>query len=134
MTLEEAIRTHLVSRPEIVAVVGDRISPDVLAQGAPIPAIVYELPAIDHDEHTEGSSGVAFATVRISAWAASKIEARKLAESVRLAMVAAEHGDMWGTLRIGFVEAVADDAGIDLETGDRYVSVDYSVGFYEPKE
>jgi hypothetical protein len=134
MTLEEAIRTHLVSRPEIVAVVGDRIAPDVLPQGTPLPALIYEVPAIDHDEHTEGSSGVASATVRIAAWAKGKIAARELAEAVRLAMVTAEHGDVWGAVRIGFVEAVADDAGIDLETGDRYVSVDYSVGFYEPKE
>jgi hypothetical protein len=134
MTFEEALRTRLTAQPGIVSVVGDRIAPDVIAQDAQLPALVYELPAIDHDEHTEGSSGVAFATVRITAWAKTKIQARELAEAVRLAMVPTEHGDMWGTLRIGYVDAVADDAGIDLDTGDRYVSVDFNVGFYEPKE
>lgn len=132
--LERAIVEYLRGVPALAALVGDRISPQVVAQQTPLPALTYERPGTDHDEIATGSSGLAAAIVRLTAWAETTLEARAVSEAVRLAMQGQRH-TTWGEVSIGGVEFITGDGdGIDLDTGWRFVACDYEVWFYEPKE
>lgn len=114
MLLPEALRTYLISKAAVTAIVGAgdaaRIYPDVLPQGATLPAIAYEVISQDSEEHLEGISGLAHSRVRVECYAATRMAADALAELVRLAPLQGYRGLM-GTLFAN---------GVSLEGGPRF--------------
>ncbi len=82
----KAVYNQLSNNATIVAVVGERIYPLSIPQGESLPAIVYQVISEEHDNHVDGSGGLAHATVQISCYATSYAAARNLAETIRVAI------------------------------------------------
>jgi hypothetical protein len=71
-TLREALYSYLAGSPEVAALVGRRIYPDYLPQGARVPALVYAVLADDPVRHLDGKTGIAEARVQVECRAATR--------------------------------------------------------------
>ena len=83
-TLDEGLWSHIVADANVSAIIGQRCFPNAVPQGEQMPAAVYQLISSEHDETMDGASGLATARYQISAWAATRREAKMLADALRL--------------------------------------------------
>ena len=85
--ISEGVCQFLQTLSSVTAVIGtspnDRIYPDVLPQGATLPAITYEEPSGQEDYHLTGRSGMAESRVQINCFAATRSAANALGRIVR---------------------------------------------------
>jgi len=82
-TLDEALWSHVLGDANVSAIIGQRFFPDAIPQNEQIPAAVYQQISSVADETLDGASGLTFARYQISAWAATRREAKTLAEAIR---------------------------------------------------
>ena len=86
MTIKSALASYLKSKPELVALVSDRIWPVALPQKKPRPAITYRRLPSGHDHTLTSSAGTSLATFRIASYGDSYEDADLVAEAVRSVM------------------------------------------------
>lgn len=85
MSLAADLRTFLLADAGILALVGaNGIQVTELLQNADLPAITMQSTGTEHIHDLDGSAGAAEATVQLTAWAATMVAAKALAELVRL--------------------------------------------------
>lgn len=91
--IEEALRTYLLTKTALTALVSTRIYPDDISDGAALPCVVYikvsDVPEYTHD----GISKLRSPTIQFSSYAATKTAARSIS-----AQIAAALCDYKGTL------------------------------------
>lgn len=106
LVLETALKSYLGADGPIVALVGDRIYPNRLKEGATLPAIAYHRISANrlytHDSF-ENTDAWTTARVQFNCWAKTANEAMTVGEAV-LAALSGYDGDMGGEL-IGSVMA-----------------------------
>lgn len=83
MTLEEALRTYLLTLSTVTAIT-TTIRPDELAEADTLPAILIELEEELDENDLDGHGGLIYATVIISAISNTKSQARALSEAIKL--------------------------------------------------
>lgn len=86
-TLREAVRARLAETTALASLVGSRISFNALPQkkdaGPTFPAVTFYVASRSYDRNLGGPNGVSTATVRISCWSKSELEAAAMAQIVR---------------------------------------------------
>jgi len=95
-TLEQALVLWLLSQPDIVTYVGDRIRTGVAPQNERRPFIVIGPPRIEPQYSAAGGSGLAESRVEITCEARSYAEAREIAELIRGLFADGWRGDLGG--------------------------------------
>lgn len=79
----ELIQQYLLDATDFTTVAGTRLRPDVLDQNDELPAATYETTFKDSQHHLGGASDGAFTRLRINCYAATRLEANRLAAIVR---------------------------------------------------
>jgi hypothetical protein len=90
MTIEIA-RAVLVADSAVSALVGERISALMKAQGTAMPAITLQRVSVTPQNHLRGNGGLDYVRVQADCWATSYDGVRALAIACRSAMEAASH-------------------------------------------
>ncbi|MBA3485191.1 MAG: hypothetical protein H0T51_25630 [Pirellulales bacterium] len=92
----ELVTQHrLLKAQQLTTEVGDRINPDVLPQGEPLPALRYETNHTDNQHDLSGQSGEAFTRLQIDSYGRTRREANHVAAIVEDLL------DGWGGEAIG---------------------------------
>lgn len=87
MSFEADLKAHLAADTAIAAQVGERITPQPLAEGGTKPAITYAVVADAPQTDLDGADGeLNNVRVQIDCWAATHDAAKSLAELVRVRM------------------------------------------------
>ena len=86
MSLETDLRAFLADDDGIGELVGTRIYPDVAAQGAALPHLVYTRITTDRGHTMDGPEGVQRPQFLMPCWAETRLSARALADKVRAAL------------------------------------------------
>lgn len=87
IVLERAIYPFLSSQPEITALVGTRIYPDVRPEGSPLPAVTWTEAGGNAVTSHQGMSGLALAVIQFSAWSLELREAAEIRAAIRRALL-----------------------------------------------
>lgn len=82
--LDAAIYSHVITDAAVSAIIESRFFPGAIPEGQILPAAVYQQISAVHDETLDGADGLANARFQLSAWAATRIAAKALAETIRL--------------------------------------------------
>lgn len=82
-TINEALYGYLSANAGIVALINDRIYPEIADAGAPLPYIVYTQINKNSVHSSEGSAGLAFRRIQFSIWATTTSERQSIAEALR---------------------------------------------------
>ncbi len=86
MTISQALRSFLLARPSIVALVGARIYPQILPQKPTYPAITYAQISGVRVRNLKGRAGRARPRVSINSWADTHETMDAIASAVRAAL------------------------------------------------
>jgi hypothetical protein len=106
-----ACRTKLVGTSAVAAILGTRIYPDQLPQGATLPAAVYYGISGTDEPLLSGLAGFAEERVQIDAYASTRLAANLLAIAIRDALTSSLGRGTWGTVHV---------SGCVPEGGERY--------------
>ena len=99
-----ATRTKLIGTAAVAAILGTRIYPDHLPQGATLPAAVYHVVSGTDEVDLAGMSGVAHARIQIDAYAKTagsvdgRTAANALSTAIRDALATTHNRGLWGTV------------------------------------
>ncbi len=85
----EVVRTILIAAPAVTALVGQRISPVLRAQGEPLPAVVLTRVSLAPLNHLSGAPTLDANRVQVDSFAATYAASRDLADACRTALEAA---------------------------------------------
>lgn len=85
-TVEATLRNVLVNDVFLNMLIGTSIYPNIVPQGADIPAITYQQISGPRLHDMQGAVGMCKARYQINCWAASYAAAKELAEAVRLTL------------------------------------------------
>lgn len=113
MTLEEALRTVLVGDAGVSALVGTRVYPLVIPNGASYPAIAYQTIGREMSQTQSGAISPEDARIQLTCVCTSYAGAKSLMEAIRNAVDGKDISGM-----TVFVESVRDDYA---ESGKAYV-------------
>ena len=108
----EALRTKLLSYNAVSSIVGQRMYPDALVQGAQLPAIAYYVTSTERDHTLEGLNRFASARVTLDCYALTRVAASSLSRAIRETGV-----DHFKGLVSGY-----DFDGIEFDSGDEYLN------------
>ncbi len=86
MSAERALHAILSTTGGVTQLVGDRIYPIQIDQGAGLPAIAYQQISGPREHNVSGPIGWVQSRYQITAWATTYIEAVDLATAIRLAV------------------------------------------------
>lgn len=89
MTIEADIQTIFASHAGVVAIVGDKIYPDALPQGA-LPAVVHTITGSQTEQTLAGEIVAEAHQVRAECWAATKAGAVALRDACKAALAEAD--------------------------------------------
>lgn len=124
--MEQHLRSLLLARPEVSAIVGERVDWGLRPQGDPAPAIcltvIFDGPA----DHSLDSPGITRARVQVDNFAQSYAEAKALASAVRI-MLDGYRDDVVTSCFLAGARDLQDGEG-DLRM--HCVSADYLVTYY----
>ncbi len=81
--IEQTLRSYLLAQPAIAALIGERVYPLVLPQGAALPAITYQRISSVRESSHEGPSGLAHPRFQLNCWSGTYAGARAMADAVR---------------------------------------------------
>ena len=85
-TVEAALPSILINDTAVNMLVGDGIYPNIIPQGADIPAITYQQISGPRVHDMQGPNGMVKARWQINCWAADYAKAKELAGAVRLVL------------------------------------------------
>lgn len=104
MSLDAALYSKLTGTAGITAVIGTRMYPSIIPQGATLPAITYQrISTVEFTSH-DGPSGLVRARYEIIAWAETNAAALSLAALVRIALDCLGWTQSSDTVQVGFRE------------------------------
>ena len=95
-----ATRAKLLATTGVSTLLGTRVYPDRLPQGATLPAAVYHLISLREEVDLAGLTGVGHARVQVDAWAETRLAANALALAIRDALAASGGRGTWGTVYV----------------------------------
>lgn len=138
-TLREALFARLRATPALTALVGARIYFNALPQsvsGPSLPAVTFYIAARSFRRNLGGPNGTSLATVRVSAWARTELEAAAMVESIRANFDG--YQGLWGRVQIMgcFLEDAADLPEFPRQGTDTYtyqVALTFNVVHRVPK-
>jgi hypothetical protein len=81
--MEEALIAYLLAGPAVAALLGDRLTPGVRTQGAPLPAGVFNVISDLPDYTNSGPSGTVQARIQLAAYGDTYASAKALARAMR---------------------------------------------------
>lgn len=116
--LEASIFTALTGASGVSAIVGSRVYPLVIPQGAALPAVTYTRISGPLEMSLSGGAGLESVRVQIDAWATSYAAVKDLAAELRSAMLSATAFQ---------VASVSDRDLFEDETSVFRVSTDFTV-------
>jgi len=125
VTLEEALFGHLSAYPNLAALVGSRIHPQVLPQKVDYPAVTY-FRVGGREEYTQSGTVRVRPRVQLSCWARTYQEAKAVAGQVKAAlrMFSGDLGGAGGVAVVGtWVESEIDVYEPDVKVHQVAVSV-----------
>lgn len=91
--IEEALRTYLLTKSALTSLIGTRILPDDISDGAALPAVVYQKISDIKDHTLTGISPLESPMIQFSAYAKTKASARAISNQIKSAL-----SDYSGTL------------------------------------
>ena len=86
MIPEQRLAAELNATVAVTALVSTRITPLYRKQGAPLPAIVYEMTSDAPINHANGTTGTSVMHLRVYCMAASYLGAKEVAAAVQVVM------------------------------------------------
>lgn len=124
--LIEDLRDYLLARPAVSALVGDRIVPDALPQGSPLPGCDIEIVNTRHEHYIRGLAGMAISDVVIDCYGVTRASAHETAKSIMFSGVTTLRGVVGGTTISGIrLNGGPSDAVEEVDPGTddrRFVS------------
>lgn len=124
-TIHEALRSRLLAHGGASALLGTRVFPDSLPEGAAYPAVVYRRIDSPRDHSHSGESPLAEARFQFDVWGVSRKSVEEAATQVRLALDRFV-GLIGGTVR-GRILLMDQRDDRDPTTGEYRAMQDYSV-------
>lgn len=106
-----ATRTKLTGTSLVAAILGTRVYPDQLPQGATLPAAVYYAISGTDEPQLAGLAGFATERIQIDSYASTRLAANLLATAIRDALTSSWGRGTWGTVGV---------SGCVPEGGERY--------------
>lgn len=107
----EALRTKLLSYNAVSTLIGQRMYPDALVQGATLPAVVYYVISTQRDHHLDGLGKSAHARFTLECYALTRTAASAISKAIRETGIDAFRG----------VVSNHTFCGIDFDSGDEYM-------------
>lgn len=123
MIIEESLVAKLLATAAVTALVGARIEPLVLSQGATLPAIVYQRISGPRVRSHSGPSGLAHPRIQFTCWGSTYLQAKSVAKALRQTFDGFK--DLAASPAIGglFVENDLDDYEEETQTYQVIVDV-----------
>lgn len=112
---EETVRSVLAAAAGVTALCGDRIYPDEIPQGEPLPAIVFRRAATPFALTLNDTVARAGGVMRLACWASTRLAAEQLGDAAQLALLAAK------------IYPVGRDGFTDPDTGEEAALLDVEV-------
>ena len=107
----EAIRTKLLSYGTVSALIGQRMYPDAMVEGAALPAVVYYVTSTQRDHMLSGVGKSAHARFTLDCYAATRTTCNAIERAIRETGIDSFRGTVSG---------YALD-GVDFDSGDEYM-------------
>lgn len=107
----EALRTKLLSYNSVSTLIGQRMYPDALVQGATLPAVVYYVTSTQRDHFLDGLGKSAHARFTIECYALTRTAASAISKAIRETGIDAFRG----------VISNYTFCGVDFDSGDEYM-------------
>lgn len=133
----ESIRSFLLQSNALTALVSNRITPDVLPPGEPMPAVVYRRISTSHGSDIRGSKGgLARTRIEYECFAATRATANAVAEAIRLSglldVINVVHGTNFRSVQVDAGQRHYTEPPEDGSHEFRYVtSQDYAISYEE---
>jgi len=127
--IEQSIRTHLITHPEVFALVGDRVYPGYKHQGVESPCILYQRVSTERAlTHDQKPSGLTTARIQFDVLSDTLDQALTIADVMRIALVGyrGDLGENYAQIILPALEMHGDRE----ETTARVI-IDYSISFTE---
>lgn len=96
--LDEGLVNYLLAQASLTALVDNRIYPLSKEQDDDLPAITYQSIETLRDRVMEGTAGIVQTRLQIDSWGRTLIEAKKLAEKIRICLDG--YRGIWSGIRI----------------------------------
>ena len=97
MAIEQSIRKILADDSTVAGLVSSRIYPQVIPQGASMPAITYQQVSCNREFNHDGPADFADFRFQINCWSNTYTQSRSLADAVRAALNGASGKKATGT-------------------------------------
>lgn len=107
----EALRTKLLSYTTVSTLIGQRMYPDALVQGAQLPAVVYYVTSTQRDHMLSGVGKSAHARVTLECYALTRTTCNAIEKAIRETGIDSFRGTVSGY----------DLDGVDFDSGDEYM-------------
>lgn len=107
----EALRTKLLSYSTVSTLIGQRMYPDALVQGAQLPAVVYYVTSTQRDHMLSGVGKSAHARVTLECYALTRTTCNAIEKAIRETGIDSFRGTVSGY----------DLDGVDFDSGDEYM-------------
>jgi hypothetical protein len=107
----EALRTKLLSYQTVSALIGQRMYPDALVEGATLPAVVYYVTSTQRDHMLSGVGKSAHARVTLECYAVTRTTCNAIEKAIRETGIDSFRG---------VVSNYSFD-GVDFDSGDEYL-------------
>ena len=107
----EALRTKLLSYQAVTALIGQRMYPDALVEGATLPAVVYYVTSTQRDHMLSGVGKSAHARVTLECYAVTRTTCNAIEKAIRETGIDSFRG---------VVSNYSFD-GVDFDSGDEYL-------------
>ena len=114
MTIESALYSHLSTKASIIALVSDRIYPQIAPNGTAYPFITFTVINEDHDHAMSGATGLANVSMQIDVWTETIADRVAVSEALRNALDGFT-GDM-GTEDLNIRSCFLDNRAVFQET------------------
>lgn len=111
--IEAAIRQELVDNADVAALVATRVYPQIAAQGAAKPYLVYTRISTDRPRHLLSAAGIYSARIQIDAYGSTYSQAKTLADKTRLCLDGLEHETIGSGGTTAYVRSVMLDGEYD---------------------
>ena len=114
--IEETLRTYLLTKAALTALVGTRIFPDDVSDGAALPAVVYQKISDIKDHTLTGISPLESPMIQFSAYATTKASARAISNQIKAAL--SDYSGTMSGITIQYIKLVNEMSTAET-SGDR---------------
>lgn len=94
--LAVGVRSFLLSKTAITALVGQRIYTDLLPQDSILPAVSFSKLSTRHEHTLSGFAGIAHCRLQFDCFASTRVAANEIAEAIRASGIVGTKGVTYG--------------------------------------